>query len=296
MDSKTLYGEIKALEAAYPALRRGSLGTSLLGRDIPLLALGQGERAVLYVGAHHGMEHVTAAVLTAFMKDYLRRTAAGGKVYEYNTAYHAAHRRIYLVPMLNPDGVEYAVHGVGAENPLKERVLRMNGAAGEDLSHWQANARGVDLNHNYDAGFYEYKEKEAQNGIFGGAPTRYSGEHPESEPETAALCRFLRAHEEIEGVLTLHTQGEEIYCNCAEALSAKSLAVGRTLQRLTGYRLADPTGLAAYGGLTDWCIHALRRPAYTLECGKGENPLPESQAARIFEKIGRALWTFPFLL
>ena len=52
-----------------------------------------------------------------------------------------------------------------------------------DFTHWQANARGVDLNHNYDAGFLEYKQIEAEQGILGGGPTRYSGECPESEPE-----------------------------------------------------------------------------------------------------------------
>ena len=31
----------------------------------------------------------------------------------------------------------------------------------DDFSHWQANARGVDLNHNYDSGFYEYKKIES---------------------------------------------------------------------------------------------------------------------------------------
>lgn len=274
---------------------RGVLTHSILGREIPILTLGQGDRCVLYVGAHHGMEWLTAGVLLDFVADYIRQCERNAQVYERKAATLHRERCILVVPMLNPDGVEYAIHGAGRENPLRERVIAMNG--GEDLSAWQANARGVDLNHNYSAGFLSYKRREAAEGIACGAPTRYSGEFPESEPETAALCRLLRQRrEQIEGVLTLHSQGEEIFCSCGDALSAKSMSVGRVLQRLTGYRMAHPEGLAAFGGLTDWCITELKRPAYTLECGKGKNPLPLSQRPVIYERLRRALFTFPYML
>jgi g-D-glutamyl-meso-diaminopimelate peptidase len=194
--------------------------------------------------------------------------------------------------MLNPDGVEYALHGVAADNPLRERLVAMNGGS-EDFSRWQANARGVDLNHNYDAGFAEYKEMELSAGILNGASTRYSGEYPESEPETAALCRFLRQRrEEIQGIITLHTQGEQIFCSCADTLRAKTMAAGRFLSRFTGYRLEKPEGSAAFGGLTDWCIAELKRPAYTLHCG---TPAPARRPV-VYERLRRALYTFPYML
>ena len=49
----------------------------------------------------------------------------------------------------------------------------MNGGS-EDFTRWQANVRGVDLNHNYDAGFDAYKQLEPSLGITGGGPTRQS--------------------------------------------------------------------------------------------------------------------------
>ena len=271
------------------------LTRSILGRDIPLITLGKGKHAVLYVGAHHGMEGITCGVLLDFVADYIRQYEKRTTVYEYPMQYLYEERCIYIVPMLNPDGVEYATHGVGADNPLRERALKMNG--GNDFSKWQANARGVDLNHNYDAGFMAYKKKEAEEGITGGAPTRYSGEYPESEPETAALCRFLRfQREEIRGIMTLHTQGEEIFCSCEDNLTAKTMSVGRVISRFTGYRLARPEGLAAFGGLTDWCISTLCRPSFTLECGKGKNPLPQAQRPLIYERLRRTLFSFPCLV
>lgn len=276
------------------AVRAEVLTTSILGRKIPLIRMGEGKKKVLYVGAHHGAESVSAAVLMDFAAEYLRLQKSGGAVFEQKVPVLFAHREILLVPMLNPDGVEYSVNGPGADNPLLSRVTGMNGGSG-DFTRWQANARGVDLNHNYDAGFGKYKAMEEKEGIPCGAPTRYSGEYPESEPESAALCRLIRAERsDLLGVLTLHTQGEEIYSSCGQHLSAKCLSAGRILQRMTGYELKNPVGLAAFGGLTDWCIEALDLPSFTVECGRGENPLPAETRPLIYEKLRRALFAFPF--
>ena len=294
-NSAALQASLRSLMQENDVLKCDVLTQSILGREIPLITLGKGKKAVVYVGAHHGMEWITAAVLVDFIADYCRQLARNTAPFGNRVSYLFEERRILIVPMLNPDGVEYATAGVSAENPLYARVCAMNG--GEDFTHWQANARGVDLNHNYDAGFLAYKSKEREAGILNGAPTRYSGEYPESEPETAALCRLLRYHhEDLLGVLTLHTQGEEIFCSCRDAISAKTTSVGRMLARITGYTLAHPSGLAAFGGLTDWCIESLKRPAYTLECGRGENPLPVSQRPLIYEKLRRAFFSVPFLL
>lgn len=296
IDYSNMQSILKKLLNENPLLKSETLTRSILGRKIPLFTLGEGKRAVLYVAAHHGTEGIGAAVLLAFISDYLRHYEKGSTVFEYPMPYLFRERKIYLVPMLNPDGVEYAVNGVESENPLRERLLAMNKGS-EDFSLWQANARGVDLNHNYDAGFGEYKQKEIEAGVINGAPTGYSGEFPESEPETAALCRFLRARrEEIVGVLTLHTGGDEILCSCADTLTAKTMAAGRVLSRFTGYRLARPEGLAALGSLTDWCISVLARPAYTLKCGKSEAPLSTEESPKIYERLRRALFSFPFLV
>ncbi len=292
-DYEYLMKNVMALTAS-GVVRREVLTHSILGREIPLLSIGNGKKTVVYVGAHHGMEWITTGVLLDFVSEYLTRFERKETLFGQRLTYLFSERRILVVPMLNPDGVEYALHGVDESNPLAARVTAMNGS--EDFSHWQANARGVDLNHNYNAGFAAYKALEKQNNIPCGAPTRYSGEYPESEPETAALCRYLRMFEQdICGVLTLHTQGEEIFCSCADKLSAKSMAVGRILQRMTGYRLARPEGLAAFGGLTDWCIEKLSRPAFTLECGRGENPLPLYWRPLIYDKLREALFSFPFM-
>ena len=154
--------------------------------------------------------------------------------------------------------------------------------------------RGVDLNHNYDAGFDAYKQLEPSLGITGGGPTRFAGPAPESEPEVGALCNFLRFNQPA-ALMTLHTQGREIYYTTGGKCPPGSGAAAKRLAALTGYRIAEPSGAAAYGGLTDYCIEKLGIPAFTLECGNGKNPLPPADAPILYGEIRKALFGFPML-
>ena len=196
--------------------------------------------------------------------------------------------------MLNPDGVQLQLRGA-AGFPHEKRLIAMNRGS-TDFSHWQANGRGVDLNHNYNAGFADYKALERESGIAGGAPTRYSGEYPESEPETRALADYLRLDSTVRMILTLHTQGEEIYFTSGGQCPPRGRGIAEVLARLSGYRCAEPIGMAAYGGLTDWAIRELNCPSFTLECGKGENPLPASDEDMIYMRLRETLFTAPILI
>ena len=296
MDHSAMMAILDEFVTRYPGISVTVLGQSIMGRAIPMVRLGASEstskpRRVLYLGAHHGMEWITASVLLRFINEYCELLRSDGMAEGIRVKRLEESCEIDVVPMLNPDGVEYAIHGVSADNPLRDRLLRMNGGS-VDFSHWQANARGVDLNHNYNAGFAEYKQLEADAGIAGGAPTRFSGEAPESEPETAYLCNYLRFSEPYGGVLTLHTQGEEIYAGGTDAAER----IVRRLAASTGYALTRPAGLAAYGGFTDWFVREFGRPSFTVECGKGSNPLPVSDMPMIYLKLRRALFEFPMLV
>lgn len=278
----------------YPFLSVTGLGTSILGKSIPVLILGRGERHLLYVGAHHGMEWITSALLLRFVNEFCEFYKAGKTVYRVSLPTFWEQFTIHVIPMLNPDGVDYQIHGVSRENPLYARILGMNGGS-DDFSHWQANARGVDLNHNYDVGFAEYKRLEQENKIPCGAPTRYSGQQPESEPEVSALCNYIRFHTPLRLVLTFHTQGEEIFYKSQGKVLPGTSASVKKFANLCGYRLSEADGLASYGGLTDWCIGKCDVPAMTMECGRGVNPLPISDFFPIYATIREALFTAPKL-
>jgi g-D-glutamyl-meso-diaminopimelate peptidase len=267
------------------------LTRSILGREIPLITLGRGKQAVLYVGAHHGMEGITCGVLLDFIADFIKQYEKRSTVYEYPMQYLLEERCIHIVPMLNPDGVEYTVHGVGEGNPLRERVLKMNG--GEDFSKWQANARGVDLNHNYDAGFLAYKRKEAKAGIMGGAPTRYSGEYPESEPECAALSNVLRTVAPS-AVLSLHMGEDAVYLAPREHAATRRTA--ERIARLCACTVRDTEGAASYGSLCDYAGEVLAIPSFALSVGHGETPPPEERFSSLYDRISRVLFRLPALL
>ena len=294
MDSAELLRQIRLICERHPSLAVIELGNSILGKPIPLISIGHGKRSVLYIGAHHGMEWITSIILLRFVAEYCDLLDQNEKTYKQSLRVLSDQYTIYVVPMLNPDGVDYQIHGLQQENPLYERALSMNGGK-HDFSHWQANARGVDLNHNYNAGFQTYKQIEAEEQIPCGAPTRYSGQEPESEPEVRALCEFIRFQKDLRLVLTLHTQGEEIFCRLNEEPIMRNFLALSKISALTGYKVSEASGPAAYGGLSDWCIQKQGLTALTLECGKGVNPLPLTDHEAIYERLRETLFVAPTL-
>lgn len=292
-DYSEMMNKIEYLIGKYDFLDASLIGKSILGKSIPLISFGKGNKSIIYIGGHHGMEWITCALLINFVKDLSDEYAKGKSIFNISTRIMFDSRKIYVIPMLNPDGIDYVINGLSNDNILKQRLTKINPES--DYSHWQANARGVDLNHNYNSGFWEYKTMEKSEHIFNGAPTKYSGEHPESEPETAAVCNFVRwARPEL--ALTLHTQGEEIYYTSGEKSCVNSLTLAKTISRLTGYKIALPSGSAKYGGFTDWFIEEFEKPSFTLECGLGKNPLPFTDFEKIYERIKKALFTVPILI
>ncbi|MBQ7226267.1 MAG: hypothetical protein IJX02_06700 [Clostridia bacterium] len=292
---KELIDELIELDKENEAMNLTYIGSSVFDRAIPLVTLGDksAKKAVLYVATHHACESLCTVALLKFIKDYLRLYENLAQVYQINVRYLYRMRKVYIVPLLNPDGLEYRLSGVERSNPIRDRIIAYNG--GEDFSTWSANGRGVDLNHNYDAYFEEYKEIEKREGIFNGK-TGFSGEYAESEPESAALANFIRYNiDEIEGVISLHSQGEEIYYQSKGYTPRAGEHIGKIISKLTGYRLSSCDGKSAMGGLTDWFIKEFDKPSFTVECGRGENPLPPSQISSIYTRLREMLFTFPIL-
>ncbi len=272
------------------------IGQSIMSRKIPIITLGDpnAKKSVLYVATHHSSENICTSVLLSFIEEYLEAYKSIRQICQINLRYLFKMRKIYIVPMLNPDGVEYRLNGIEDSNPIKQRVIGYNGGSC-DFSKWNANARGVDLNHNYNARFDEYKEYEKENQINAG-PTKFSGEYAESEPETQALVSFLRFYDnELQGVLSLHSQGEEIYYKSNGYCPKGSETKARHIAKMTGYTLSEAKSSASYGGLTDWYIKEFDKPSYTIECGRGENPLDIRQANSIYLRLRELLFTFPIL-
>ena len=283
------YGDMMAfLERFGEGVTVSTIGRSLLGREIPMISLGRGRRCCVYVGALHAMEWHTALILLRFAEELADWQAEDHFRYGLDPRFVLSGRRICIVPMLNPDGVELLHGGLAEGGVLTERLRKMQPSG--DFSHWQANARGVDLNHNYNAGFDEYRRLAAGLGYAEPGATRYPGEFPESEPETQAICGFLRSIGGARLLLALHTQGEEIYWDYNGYAPGAQLQTARVLARYCGYSVARPDGAASYSGLKDWALLEFGPLAYTVECGRGQNPLPAADTPHIYARLRRMLF------
>ena len=276
---------IKNLRKCHPHITHEVIGYSILGRPIDMVKLGYGKSASLFVGAHHGAESITSLLLMKFMEDILENERTPSRrLIEFDLGNILTRRSIYVVPMLNPDGVAIRHIGADAAGDLKKRALAMNGD--RNFSLWQANARGVDLNHNYDAEFEKCKKAEWDLGIFSGGPTRYGGEYPESEPETRALADLTRnLSQNLRIALALHTQGEEIYWDFNGNAPKDAQMLAKRFAELSGYTVAKPPKEASYGGYKDFVIQKFGIPAFTIECGSGKNPLPSTDFYSIYDKV-----------
>ncbi len=259
---------LDALAEKFSFAKSLSLGKSLWGHTIQALSIGCGRKKLLFLGGHHGSEYLTSTLLCDFAEELCHVIDAGESRFGLSARSFLERRTLLLLPVVNPDGEEIALFGAKSGTPMGDKLIALNGGS-RDFTHWQANARGVDINHNYDYKFAAYKLLEKENNITAG-PTRFAGEFPESEPETLAVCRLVsEIAEDLSVLLTFHTQGEVIYYHNRP----RTRGGAYFLSRVTGYRLAEAEGLASYGGLTDWA-NSLSIPAYTIEIGRGENPLP----------------------
>ena len=191
-DPEIFLNTLRSLEEKHKCIRSTVIGESIMGRPICAVTLGSDRmsRGVLFAGGMCGDDRYSPAVLLRFIRDYAEFLESGKRICSVSIPYLYANRCIHVIPMLNPDGYAIRKHGV-ADIPIRDRLIAMNGS--EDFSAWKFNARGVDLAEN----FTELSD----------SPNR--GIRAESEPETAALCSYIRMAEsgifgKIELAMELH--------------------------------------------------------------------------------------------
>ncbi|BED92281.1 MAG: zinc carboxypeptidase [Candidatus Improbicoccus pseudotrichonymphae] len=262
-------------------IRHSVIGKSWCKRDINLFQMGNTDEFVLFAGAFHGSEWITALILIKFLNEILVKFNYDNRIKRY-----LEKCGIGIIPIVNPDGVEIALNGYESAGDYKGLVKKI---IGNNHKKWQANARGVDINHNFNAGWEELKKLEIESGITSPASTRYGGEKPESENETKFLVRFCE-NNFVKYSLAFHSQGEEIYWKYGEKIPKKSKELAILLSEDSSYKLSEPEGLAIGGGFKDWFIRKFNRPSFTIEVGKGENPLPLSDLDLIYKKINKMFY------
>jgi g-D-glutamyl-meso-diaminopimelate peptidase len=184
--------------------------------------------------------------------------------------------------MVNPDGVNLAIHGAAAM-PAQYKLLMRIDESRPDFTQWKANIRGVDLNDQFPA---YWEEERARRSVPGPGPRDYTGDAPLTEPEARAMAAFTREME-FHMVFAFHSQGEEIYWNYRGFEPVYSEALAERLANASGYKAVRLTGSDA--GYKDWFIQEFRCPGFTVEVGRGTNPLPLKQFNAIYRRLAKLM-------
>ncbi|MDX8364242.1 M14 family metallopeptidase [Cytobacillus sp. IB215665] len=276
-DYQALVRDIDKLRQVYPFIKLNEAGKSVLNSNIPELIIGRGPKKVHWNGAFHANEWITTAIIMQFLNDYLLSLTNSGYIRGILTQKLYDSVMLSVVPMVNPDGVNLVINGPPNQMPYKTKVVQINSGS-MNFSDWKANIRGVDLNNQYPANWEIEKERKKPKAP---APRDYPGDAPLTEPEAIAMEKLTEIRN-FDRVLAFHTQGEEIYWGYEGYEPPYSEAIVKEFVRVSGYKAVRYVD--SHAGYKDWFIQEWRRSGFTIELGRGINPLPLSQFDEIYNK------------
>lgn len=249
-----------------------SLGSSEDGRTIWCLRVGNpsaGRKIVIDAGIH-AREWMNPLMIVHKCEEILRQYT------DYKGTLKNA--CLYVVPMINPDGVTISQYGFGAIRSEKLRKICQKTKA--SARTWKGNARGVNLNFNFPGGWNPENKSKKPDG------NSYPGEKAASEKETKVMMSFINSLSGIRGALNYHSTGSILYWNYnvegTPALYERQRQLATKVNSFTRYRLmpksisTDPNG-----GFGDWLIYNKKIPNVTVETGSVMCPLPYSQLKKI---------------
>ena len=256
-------------------------GKSWDNRNLYVLTLGNpnAKKTVIVQASIHGREYMTAQLVMKQVEFYCKNYYTG--TYK-GTYFSELFEKVCfkIVPMSNPDGVSISQFGASAirNQKLRANIQRMCRKYGRGNSsyytRWKANARGIDLNRNFDQYW-----KLLSTSIHAPCASGFKGYSPVSEKESKLLVQ-LANKEKPSAVLSYHAMGQIIYWNFGQrgSLRTKELQLLNVVRGQTGYR---PVGGAFSRhhstGYGDWIAVSKKTPTTTIEIGSVACPLPSSQ-------------------
>lgn len=249
-----------------------SLGETACGRHVMCLTYGHGDINILVSAGIHAREYYNPYLLMQLLEDFL--VEADDTVADEIT--------MYVIPMINPDGVSISQFGEEAVPESMRDILKLcyendksKGATSESyekyLRRWKSNALGVDLNRNFTVGFGGSGSKDYLSG------TACKGEAPLDQVESKAIADLAdRICPDVS--LSLHSYGEVYF----DGHNTHSKKLSRILSRVTGYvyNTSPPNG-----GMLEQMLTANPECAcVTLETSNVSCPFGNKYNSRIYKK------------
>ncbi|WP_036830926.1 M14 family metallopeptidase [Pontibacillus litoralis] len=270
-DFGALRTEIDELVTTFPNIHVQDIGHSILHKPIYELSIGKGARLIHWNGSFHANEWVTSLLLMKALRTVGRALTENEELLE--------HISLSVVPMVNPDGVDLVHHGSVAAGAYQSFVEEINNRHNHrTFTSWKANIRGVDLNNQFPAQWELEQRRKPKAPTFRDFP----GYAPLSEPESIAMYQLMR-RKKFHRVLAFHTQGNVIYWGYNGKEPASSLHTVHALASKSGY--VPIQTVDSHGGYKDWIIHEYSSEGYTVEVGKGINPLPISTFPQLYKEV-----------
>lgn len=267
--------DLAELAQRYPdLLSLSSIGKSEEGRDLTLAVLGNpnAEKKIFLQSTIHAREYIVTELTMAQIDYMLAHTDVSLPDQSMTIGELLNKVCFYIVPMSNPDGVEIVQTGV---IPSSLRPL----ISANKARIWKANAKGIDLNANFDADWDKYGSDKTSPDYMS-----YKGTSPECAAESKALADYLRANS-FDLILSYHTSGSIIYYSYGGAeckvVNDLNYALSCRLSILSGFTInRQPSSSTA--GLKDWAIQTLKTPSLTIEFASTSAPVLQREFDQIW--------------
>ncbi|MDO5519652.1 MAG: M14 family zinc carboxypeptidase [bacterium] len=284
-DYKTMESNLKLLEKTYPQwMDVTTLTKTADKRNVYCVIIGnkKAKKQVIVTSSMHAREYLNTYFIMDMIEQYMNNyQKKSGKI---NMTYEKLFNEIclYIVPMVNPDGVQisqYGYNGISCKK-LRNQVKKM--LKGTSYKKWKTNANGVDLNRNFPVDWAK------RNKVKKPGSSNYPGKSAASEKETKAIIKLYQSLSNPVASIAYHSMGNLIDWDTAANNKYYSInkKMAKVAKKLTGYSYPSGDLVAGVGGsMGSWVSTGkMNMPNLTIETGSVSCPLPYSVYNRIWKE------------